>query len=63
MCCYEHRFDIHIFFKQMVIKTFIQEVCINKLIHVYASIYLYFIYILINIIDLIIKYKHEDAGI
>lgn len=45
MCRYEHRFDIHIFFKQMVIKTFIQEVCINKLIHVYASIYLYFIYI------------------
>lgn len=61
MCRYEHRFDIHIFFKQMVIKTFIQEVCINKLIHVYVHIFI--LYILINIIDLIIKYKHEDAGI
>lgn len=62
MCRYEHRFDIHIFFKQMVIKTFIQEVCINKL---YTCIcpYIYTLYILINIIDLIIKYKHEDAGI
>lgn len=36
---------IFIFFKQMVIKTFIQEVCINKLIHVYVHIFILYIYI------------------
>lgn len=61
MCRYEHRFDIHIF--QTNGDKNIYSGSVYKQTYTCICPYIYTLYILINIIDLIIKYKHEDAGI